>query len=92
MREALILVAIAGSALAQPAPHGYIGVGGCASSICHGATTALSAGESRILGNEYAHWSVTDKHARAFKALVEARGNTRVLSASAGGATADCGR
>ena len=74
MREALILVAIAGWALAQPAPHGYIGVGGCASSICHGATTALSAGDSRILGNEYAHWSVTDKHSRAFKALVEARG------------------
>jgi len=74
MREALILVAIGGLALAQPAPHGYIGVGGCASSICHGATTALSAGESRILGNEYAHWSVTDKHARAFKALVETRG------------------
>jgi hypothetical protein len=74
MREALILVAIAGCALAQPAPHGYIGVGGCASSICHGATTALPASESRILGNEYAHWSVTDKHARAFKALVEARG------------------
>ena len=74
MKEALILLAIAGYTLAQPAPHGYIGAGGCASSNCHGGTTALPAGESRILGNEYAHWSVSDKHARAYQALTEARG------------------
>jgi hypothetical protein len=74
MREVLILFAIAGYALAQPAPHGYIGAGGCASSNCHGGTTALVASESRILGNEYAHWSVSDKHARAYQALTEARG------------------
>jgi hypothetical protein len=74
MRQALILLAIAGYMLAQPAPHGYIGAGGCASSNCHGGTTALPAGESRILGNEYAHWSVSDKHARAYQALTEARG------------------
>ena len=74
MREALILLAIAGLALAQPAPHPYIGAGGCASSNCHGGTTALPAGESRILGNEYATWSVSDKHARAYKALEEPRG------------------
>jgi hypothetical protein len=74
MREALILLAIAGWALAQPAPHGFIGAGGCASSNCHGATTALPAGDSRILGNEYAYWSVSDKHARAYQGLVEARG------------------
>ena len=74
MREALILLAIAACALAQPGSHGFIGAGGCASSNCHGGTTALPAGESRILANEYAHWSVSDKHARAYKALVEARG------------------
>ncbi len=74
MREALILLAIAGHMLAQPAPHGYIGAGGCASSNCHGGTTPSPASESRILGNEYAHWSVNDKHARAYLALTEARG------------------
>jgi hypothetical protein len=74
MREALILLAFAGYTLAQPAPHGYIGAGGCASSNCHGGTTASPVGESRILGNEYAHWSVSDKHARAYQALTEARG------------------
>ncbi len=74
MREALILLAVSGLALAQPAPHAYIGAGGCASSNCHGGTTAAPVSESRILGNEYATWSVSDKHARAYKALEEARG------------------
>ena len=74
MREALILLAVSGLTLAQPAPHGFIGAGGCASSNCHGATTGAPVTESRILGNEYAIWSVSDKHARAFKALEEARG------------------
>jgi hypothetical protein len=74
MKEALILLAATGLALAQPASHGNIGAGGCASSNCHGATNAASAAESRIFGNEYATWSVSDKHARAFKALEEARG------------------
>ena len=74
MREALILLAVSGLALEQPASHAYIGAGGCASSNCHGGTTAAPAGENRILGNEYATWSVSDKHARAYKALEEARG------------------
>jgi Cytochrome c554 and c-prime len=74
MREALILLAISGLALAQPASHAYIGAGGCSSSNCHGATTPATPAESRILGNEYATWSVSDKHARAYKALEEARG------------------
>src|SRR6266536_5368658 len=73
MREALILLVFASAAMAQPA-HGVIGAGGCASSNCHGGTSVLTAAESRILGNEYAHWSVSDKHARAYKALVEPRG------------------
>src|SRR3954454_11671335 len=74
MKEALILLTIGGLALAQPASRGYIGAGGCASSNCHGATSAAPAAENRILGNEYATWSVSDKHARAYKALEEARG------------------
>src|SRR3954454_16193789 len=86
MREALILprlvqilpvllgAALAGVLGAQPATHPYIGAGGCATSNCHGGTTALAEPESRILGNEYATWSVDDKHSRAYKALEEARG------------------
>jgi hypothetical protein len=74
MREALIILAAAGLALAQPASHPYIGAGGCASSICHGAAAPLAPSDSRILGNEYATWSVADKHARAYKVLLEPRG------------------
>jgi len=74
MREALILACLAAALGAQPAAHPAIGAGGCASSNCHGGTTALPENESRILGNEYAIWSVADKHARAYKALVEPRG------------------
>src|SRR5947208_2040979 len=74
MKEALLLLAISGLASAQPAPHTYIGAGGCASSNCHGGATVALAGENRILGNEYATWSTMDKHSRAYKALEEARG------------------
>uniref|UniRef100_Q01YI8 Cytochrome c-552/4 domain-containing protein n=1 Tax=Solibacter usitatus (strain Ellin6076) TaxID=234267 RepID=Q01YI8_SOLUE len=74
MRVALIVLAVSGLAWAQPASHAYIGAGGCASSNCHGGTTAAPVAESRILANEYATWSVSDKHTRAYKALEEARG------------------
>src|SRR5262249_61818539 len=74
MREALILACLAAALGAQPAAHPAIGAGGGGSSNCHGGTTALPEDESRILGNEYATWSVADKHARAYKALVEPRG------------------
>ncbi|MBK5290490.1 MAG: hypothetical protein JJE04_02195 [Acidobacteriia bacterium] len=65
----LLLMAVAAAAQ-QP---GYIGAGGCASSNCHGATSAAPESESRILGNEYSIWSVTDKHSRASKVLDEPR-------------------
>ena len=74
MREALIILAAAGLALAQPVSHPYIGAGGCASSNCHGAAAPLAPTDSRILGNEYATWSVADKHSRAYKALEDPRG------------------
>jgi len=51
----------------------YIGAGGCASSNCHGATSAAPEAESRILGNEYSIWSVSDKHSQAYKVLLEPR-------------------
>ena len=89
MKEALILLAISGLALAQPASHAYIGAGGCASSNCHGGTTAATVGENRILGNEYAIWSVSDKHARAYKSLEEARGKRMAEILGIAGATRD---
>ncbi len=79
MREALIfatllLVAQAGVLGAQPATLSYVGASGCSSSICHGGTTAQPESESRILANEYATWTVNDKHSRAYKALEDPRG------------------
>ncbi|MGH6692500.1 MAG: multiheme c-type cytochrome, partial [Gammaproteobacteria bacterium] len=68
-RSPLILLAVAGLATGQQ----YIGAGGCASSNCHGGTSALPESESRILGNEYSIWSVSDKHSRAYKVLEEPR-------------------
>ena len=64
------LLAAAGLASAQT----WVGTGGCASSNCHGATTALPGPQSRILGNEYATWAVSDRHALAQKNLLEPRG------------------
>jgi hypothetical protein len=74
MRELLIVLAVAGAALAQPSSRPYVGAGGCTSSNCHGGTTPLPEKDSRILGNEYAMWSVGDKHMRAYKVLEEPRG------------------
>jgi Cytochrome c554 and c-prime len=73
MKTALMVLAIAATALAQPASTSYIGAGGCASSNCHGGTRPLAESDSRILGNEYATWSVTDKHSRAYRVLEETR-------------------
>lgn len=73
MRATLILLTVSVAAMAQTAPHSYVGAGGCASSNCHGGTTALPESQSRILGNEYATWSVADKHSRAHKMLEDPR-------------------
>jgi hypothetical protein len=72
MKLTLILLTVTGVSMAQ-APRPYVGAGGCASSNCHGGTTPLPESQSRILGNEYATWSVGDRHARAYKMLLEAR-------------------
>jgi hypothetical protein len=66
----MLLLAAAALASAQT----YVGAGGCASSNCHGGTTALPEQQSRILGNEYATWAVADRHALAQKKLLEPRG------------------
>jgi hypothetical protein len=72
MKYLLLFVTLVAAA-AQPVSN-YVGAGGCNGSNCHGATTPLPERDSRILGNEYATWTVADKHARAYKGLVEARG------------------
>jgi hypothetical protein len=69
LRTAILLTG-AGLASAQT----WVGAGGCASSNCHGATTALPEAQSRILGNEYATWAVADRHALAQRKLLEPRG------------------
>ena len=74
MRQFLILLAVAGFMQAQPAQRSYSGAGSCNSSNCHGGTTPLPESDSRILGNEYATWSVADKHQHAYKVLEEPRG------------------
>jgi hypothetical protein len=68
----LLWFAFAATLSAQTPPP-YIGAGGCASSNCHGATTPLAEPNSRILGNEYATWSVADRHSRAYHVLEEPR-------------------
>ena len=59
---------LSGSVSVAQEPH-YIGAGDCASSNCHGATSPASESESRIWGNEYAIWSVRDKHSQAYSVL-----------------------
>jgi hypothetical protein len=61
-------------AAASAAAQNYVGAGGCASSNCHGGTTELPEAQSRILGNEFATWSVSDRHAQAYRVLLEPRG------------------
>lgn len=43
----------------------------CASSLCHGSIKAWK--DSNVLQNEYITWSRTDKHARAYNVLLNAR-------------------
>lgn len=51
-----------------PASHKSLGVGSCASSLCHGAVDTWKG--SPILQSEYIIWSRQDKHARAYSVLL----------------------
>jgi len=73
IRRVHILIALLTAGLAFAQRPNYIGAGGCASSNCHGATSPAPEKDSRILGNEYAIWSVNDKHSKAWKVLEEPR-------------------
>jgi hypothetical protein len=54
-----------------PASHKSLGVGSCASSLCHGAVESWK--DSPVLQNEYITWSRQDKHARAYSVLLSER-------------------
>lgn len=89
MREVLILLALASVSVAQPASHSYVGAGGCSSSNCHGATSPLPETQSRILGNEFATWSISDKHSRAYMVLSEPRSKRMAEILKVGDVTRD---
>src|SRR4051812_32203969 len=48
-----------------------LGVGTCASSLCHGAIETWK--DSSVLQNEYITWSRSDKHARSYSVLLNER-------------------
>ena len=57
--------------LPYQSPHQTQGTVTCASSLCHGSIKAWK--DSNVLQNEYITWSRTDKHARAYNVLLNAR-------------------
>lgn len=67
-----LVLAAAGTALAQPAPArgSYTGPGSCAAASCHGSVKPVSG--SRILQNEYSTWILQDTHAKATENLTNA--------------------
>ena len=68
-----ILLTLLLAVVATAQQPGFIGAGGCAAANCHGGTKALPEANSRILGNEYSIWSISDRHNQAYKVLTEAR-------------------
>ena len=48
-----------------------LGVGSCASSLCHGAIATWR--DSNVFQNEYVTWQRSDKHARAYTVLLNER-------------------
>jgi hypothetical protein len=89
MKETLILITLASWSMAQPAAHPYVGAGGCRSSNCHGGTSSLPETQSRIFGNEFATWSISDKHSRAYMVLSDARSKRMAEILKIGNVTTD---
>ena len=63
--------AVAAAVLPHYAADRTVGVGSCASSLCHGAVETWK--DSPVLQNEYITWSRADKHARAYSVLLNDR-------------------
>src|SRR3954470_13053484 len=80
-RKLLMIVAVAvllpaaGARAATPLPQyshdKTLGVGTCASSMCHGAVETWK--DSNVRQNEYITWSRSDKHARSYSVLLNDR-------------------
>jgi hypothetical protein len=49
----------------------HLGVSSCAGSTCHGAVEPFK--QSNVLQNEYVTWSQKDRHAKAYKVLLDDR-------------------
>lgn len=58
---------LAAAPLPQDDDYKHMGVATCASSICHGKTSAQTDGNVQL--NEYRLWSGTDFHSRAYRVL-----------------------
>jgi len=75
MAMAFGIVALAWNAQAQPlpqdAPFKHLGVATCGGSTCHGAVEPFK--QSNVLQNEYVTWTQKDKHAAAYKILLNER-------------------
>lgn len=73
IRLLLFLSLLSGAAIAEAAPlpqfddFRHMGVATCASSICHGKTSAQE--DSNVQLNEYRLWSGSDYHSRAYRVL-----------------------
>ena len=65
------VVASGATPLPQYSQDKTIGVGSCASSLCHGAIETWK--DSTVLQNEYVTWSRSDKHARSYAVLLNER-------------------
>ena len=61
----------AANPLPYQSPHETLGTVTCASSLCHGAIKTWK--DSNVLQNEYITWSRTDKHAKAYNKLLNAK-------------------
>lgn len=61
----------AAATLPQESRDKSLGMGSCASSLCHGAVETWK--QSNVLQNEYVTWSRRDKHARAYTVLLNDR-------------------
>jgi len=57
--------------LPQDAPFRHLGVATCGGSTCHGAIEPFR--QSNVLQNEYVTWTQKDKHAAAYKVLLNER-------------------
>jgi Cytochrome c554 and c-prime len=60
--------------LPYQSPDQHLGVGSCASSVCHGSVTASS--RSEVSTNEFVTWSHQDAHSKTYDALSSERGRS----------------